>query len=107
MRDATCAGMLSPQPDTGPMDAGEGHKETVMTSMTAYDVLMTEHLTRTARVNQRGWIYQATQSTGVASASRTTTVLAPIRQRIGASIVRVGEWLRGAPTGQVANRTVG
>jgi hypothetical protein len=88
------------------MDSGEGHKETVMTTVTAYDVLMTEYRTRTARVNQRAWIYQTTQSTDVAPAARTTTVLAPIRQRIGASIVRVGERLRGTPTGHVANRTV-
>ncbi len=75
-----------------------------MTTMTAYDQRLTDHLTRTARVNRHGWIWHASQSAGVAPPSRTATALAPIRQRIGVSVVRVGEWLRGAPTGHVADR---
>ena len=75
-----------------------------MTTMTVYDQRLADHLTRTARINQHGWIWQASPSAGVAPPSRTATVLAPIRQRIGVSIVRVGEWLRGAPTGHVADR---
>jgi hypothetical protein len=96
--------MLSSQPDTGPRVSGEGHKEKVMTTMTAFDLLLTDHLTRTARVNQQGWIWQATRTTDVVSASRTTTLLAPIRQRMGASMVRIGERLQGAPISHIADR---
>lgn len=45
-----------------------------MTTMTVFDLRVKDHITRTARVNQQGWILQATRSTGTASASRTTTV---------------------------------
>ena len=75
-----------------------------MTTMTVYDLRVTDHRTRTDRVNRHGWIWQVSPTAGVAPPSRTTTVIAPIRQRIGGSIVRVGEWLRGAPTGHVADR---
>ena len=74
-----------------------------MTTMTAFDLRVKDHLTRTARVNQQGWILQAPRFSGVTSTSKTTTVLAPIRQRIGVSMIRAGERLRGAPIGRVAD----
>jgi hypothetical protein len=106
MRGATRAGMLSPQPDTGPVVPGERHKETAMIPMTQFNQRLAEHTTRIDRVNQQGWIWQEMRTAGDAPVLRTTTGIAPIRRRIGVSIIRVGEWLRGAPTGHVADRAV-
>ncbi len=75
-----------------------------MTTMTVFDLQLKDHHARISRINRHGWIWHASLSAGVAPPSRTGTVLAPIRQRIGGSIVRAGEWLRGAPTGHVADR---
>ena len=70
-----------------------------MTTMTTFDLRVNDHLMRTARVNQQGWILQATRSSGAARAAWTATVLGPIRQHIGASMIRFGERLRGTPAG--------
>ena len=65
-----------------------------MTLMTEFNQRAADHDARISRINQQGWMWEAPRSTGVA----------PIRQRIGGAIVRVGEQLRGAPTGHVADR---
>ena len=75
-----------------------------MTTMTVFDLRVKDHHARIARINRHGWIWHASLSAGVTPPSRTAAVLAPIQQRIGGSIVRVGERLRGAPTGHVADR---
>lgn len=78
-----------------------------MTPITAFNQLMAEHTTRIARVNKQGWMWQASQSTGVAgvaSASPIATMAESTRWRFGVAIVRVGEWLRGAPADSVADR---
>jgi hypothetical protein len=96
--------MLPSQADTDPMVSGEGQGEKSMTTMTAFDLRLTDHLMRTARVNHRGWIWQASRTTDVVSGPQSTTLLASIRQRVGASMVRVGERLQGAPISHIADR---
>jgi hypothetical protein len=75
-----------------------------MTTMTAYDQRLADHLTRIARVNQQGWMRQASPLTRFAPTPRNATVLASIRQRIGVVIVRAGERLQGSSAGRVADR---
>jgi hypothetical protein len=75
-----------------------------MTPMTAFDLPVADHHARISRINQQGWMWRTPQSAGATPISRMTTVPAPIRQQIGASIVRVGEWLRGASASHASDR---
>ena len=75
-----------------------------MTTMTAYDQRLADHLTRTARINEQGWMRQASRPARVTPVSRNAAMLVAIRQRIGMVIVRAGERLQGTPLGRVADR---
>jgi hypothetical protein len=66
-----------------------------MVSTTVFSQRVTDHHARIAHVNRQGWMRDA---------ARPATGRTPVRRRIRAAIVRVGEWLRGAPTGRLADR---
>lgn len=75
-----------------------------MKTMTDFDLVLSEHLTRTDGINQQGWRSQASQSTGVASASRLATLAASARRHLGMIAVHAGERLRWTPASSIANR---
>ena len=75
-----------------------------MSLTTEFTQRAADYEARISRINRQDWMWQAPRSAGFTPVPRTTTVFTPIRRRIGGAIVRVGEQLRGEPTGQVADR---
>jgi hypothetical protein len=62
-----------------------------MAPMTTFNQRVADHHARISRINRQGRMWQAPRSVGVARVSWTTTVLAPIRQRVGASTDHVAD----------------
>jgi hypothetical protein len=72
-------------------------------NLTDLDRVLMDHAARAARADREGWLRDVSAPTGGSRTHELATVVGMMRRRLGETLVRAGERLRGTPAGHAAN----